>query len=75
MVERALLEKVMQLDESARLELRDAIEASVAAEPLTPELSELLRQRVAEDDTADWESYVSLEDDELEVRARRRPVG
>lgn len=74
MVERALLEQVMRLDEGTRLELRDAIEASVVDEHLAPELAGLLRMRVAEDDTANWDEYVTLEDDEHEVRARRRRI-
>lgn len=62
----------MQLDEGIRLELRDAIEASLLDDHLTPELARLLAQRVAEDDAADWGDYVTLEDDERDVRARRR---
>jgi len=72
MVDRALLEQVMRLDEETRLELRDAIEASVVEEHLTPELSELLDERVADDDAANREEYVALEDDERDVRSRRR---
>lgn len=74
MVDRALLEQVLQLDEGARLELRDAIESSVLDVHLTPELAELLARRVAEDDAADWSEYASLDDDERSVRARRRRV-
>ena len=74
MVDRTLLEQVMRLDEGTRLELRDAIEASVVDERLTPELAGLLRKRVAEDDAADWDAYPTLEDDEREVRARRHRV-
>jgi hypothetical protein len=74
MVDRALLEQVMQLDEGTRLELRDAIEASVVDDYLTPDLAELLAQRVAEDDAANWREYVTLEDDEREIRAHRRQM-
>ncbi|MFT4136633.1 hypothetical protein [Microbacterium sp.] len=56
------------------LELRDAIEASVADEHLTPDLARLLSQRVAEDDAANWDEYVTIEQDEREVQARRRPI-
>lgn len=72
MVDNALLEQVMKLDADSRLELRDAIEASVVNEYLTPELAALLAERVAEDDAANHADYVSLEDDEREVRAARR---
>lgn len=61
MVDNALLEQVMKLDAGSRLELRDAIEASVASEYLTPDLSALLTQRVAEDEAADHAEYASLE--------------
>lgn len=74
MVDRALLEQVMRLDEGTRLELRDAIEASVVDDHLTPDLARLVSGRVAEDDVADWDEYATLEDDEREVRARRRRI-
>ncbi|MGB4777762.1 hypothetical protein [Microbacterium sp.] len=74
MVDRALLEQVMRLDEGTRLELRDAIEASVVDEHLTPDLARLLIERVAEDDATNWDEYVTLEDDERDVRARRRRI-
>ncbi len=72
MVDSALLEQVMKLDAVSRLELRDAIEASVVSDYLTPERAELLAERVAEDDTANHDDYISLEDEEREVRAARR---
>lgn len=71
MVDNALLERVMQLDEQSRLELRDAIEASVELAPLNPQMQLLLNERIAEDDAANWGSYVTLADDEYEVRASR----
>lgn len=64
----------MRLDEGTRLELRDAIEASVVDEHLTPDLARLLIERVAEDDATNWDEYVTLEDDERDVRARRRRI-
>ncbi|MDR0284543.1 MAG: hypothetical protein LBI33_06580 [Propionibacteriaceae bacterium] len=70
MVNTGLLDEVMRLDESDRLEVRDAIEASVADDYLTMELAALLATRVADDDAADHNSYITLEDDEREVRAR-----
>lgn len=74
MVDRALLEQVMRLDEGTRLEIRDAIEASVVDEHRTPDLDRLLSERVAEDNVANWDEYVTLEDDEREVRAGRRRI-
>ncbi len=71
-VHRALWGQMMRLDEATLLELRDAIEASVADDYLTPELAELLAQRVADDHAANWDQYVTLEDDERKVRSRRR---
>ncbi len=40
--------------------------------PLTAEEQALLDERVAEDDAADWDGYVTLNEDEREMRARRR---
>jgi len=71
MVDHALLEQVMKLDADSRLELRDAIEASVVSEYLTPERAALLAERVAEDDTANHADYVSLEELERHTLARR----
>ncbi|MFT4213404.1 MAG: hypothetical protein QM622_01325 [Microbacterium sp.] len=59
----------MRLDEGTRLQLRDAIEASVVDEHLTSGLSRLLIERIAEDDATIWDEYVTLEDDEREARA------
>lgn len=73
MVNPGLMDQVMQLDEVSRLELRDAIDASVGLPLLTPELEALLADRVADDDVANWEDYVSVEDDERETWARRTP--
>lgn len=71
MVDSALLEQVMKLDAGSRLELRDAIEASVVSEYLTPELSSLLTERFAEDDAANHDDYISLEELERKTLARR----
>lgn len=70
MVDNALLEQVMKLDADSRLELRDAIEASVVSEYLTPELATLLADRVAEDDAANHDD-ISLEELERRTQARR----
>ena len=71
MVDNALLEQVMKLDTDSRLEVRDAIEASVVSEYLTPELAELLAERVADDDAANHAGYISLEELERRTQARR----
>ncbi len=70
MVDRALLEQVMKLDAGTRLELRDAIEASMVDEYLTPELAALLDERLAEDDAAS-QDYVSREELERQTLLRR----
>ena len=70
MVDQALLEQVLQLDAASRLELRDAIEASVA-DDLTLDLATLLADRVAEDNTADHDKYISFEELERQTRTRR----
>lgn len=61
----------MKLDANSRLELRDAIEASVVSEYLTPERATLLAERVADDDAANHDDYISLEELELETLTRR----
>lgn len=71
MVDNALLEQVMKLDAGSRLELRDAIEASVVSEYLTPELATLLAERIADDDAANHDDYISLEELERQTQARR----
>jgi hypothetical protein len=71
MVNPGLVDQVMQLDEASRLELRDAIDASVGPTVLTPELERLLVQRISEDDSANWDDYISIEDDAREVWNRR----
>ncbi len=74
MVDNALLQQVMKLDADSRLELRDAIEASVVSEYLTPELSEILAERVAEDDAADHADYVTIEELERQTLAHEQFV-
>lgn len=61
----------MKLDQQSRLELRDAIDASMGVN-LPADLRLLLEERVALDDKAEWDDYPTLEEDEAEVRARRR---
>ncbi|MCR6712025.1 MAG: hypothetical protein NVV57_04720 [Demequina sp.] len=75
MVDNALLAQVMRLDAESRLELRDAIEASVAHELLPSDLAALLAARVAEDDESDHDQYVTLDDLERQTLARRARRG
>lgn len=70
MVDQALLEKVMRLDESARRELRDALDDSLDDRYVSPEIAAIIDQRIAEAD-ANPDDFVTLEDFEREVRARR----
>ncbi len=71
MVNQALLEQVMRLDESTRRELRDAIDKSLDHGHLSPEIAAILDERIAEAD-AKPDDFVTLVDFEREVRARRR---
>lgn len=70
MVDHGLLEQVLQLDESARRELRAVIDASLDDGSVTPETAAIIDQRLAEAD-ANPDEYVTLDDDEREVRSRR----
>ena len=70
MVDRALLEQVMRLDESARRELRDAIEDSLDDGYVSPAIAAIIDQRIAEADANPGDS-VTLDEFEREVRARR----
>lgn len=65
-----LLEQVMRLDESARRELRDAIEESLDDGYVSPEIAAIIDQRIADAD-ANPDDFVMLDDFEREVRARR----
>ena len=69
MVDQALLEQVMRLDESTRRELRDAIDDSLDDGYVSSEIAAIIDQRIAEAD-ANPEDSVTLEDFEREVRAR-----
>lgn len=69
-MDNALLEQVMQLDESARRELRDAIDESLP-EHLSPQVVVLPKERIAEAD-ANPDDYVTLEEFKRQVAERRR---
>jgi hypothetical protein len=70
MVDHALLEQVMGLDEPSRRELRDAIDDSLDDRHVSPEVAAIIDQRIAEAD-ANPDDFVTLDEDEREVRARR----
>ncbi len=70
MVDKALLEQVMRLDEPARRELRDALDASLDEGDVPPGIAAIIHQRLA-DAIEHPEDSVALDDFEREVRARR----
>ena len=76
MVDQALLEQVLRLDEPTRRELRDATEDSLD-DDITPsmtaplaEIAAIIDRRIAKAD-ADPDGFMPLGDFECEVRARR----
>lgn len=69
MVDHALLEQVLRLDESARRELRAVIDESLDDGCVPPEIAAIVDQRIAEAD-ANPDDYVTLDEDEREVRSR-----
>jgi len=73
MVNHALLEQVLGLDESARRELRAAIDDSLGDGYMSPEIAAIIDQRIA-DAEANPADYVTLDEFEREVRSRRHPV-
>ncbi|WP_163540898.1 hypothetical protein [Occultella kanbiaonis] len=70
MVDQALLEQVLQLDESARRELRAVLDDSLDDGHVSPEIAAIIDQRIAEAD-ANPADYVTLDEDERVVRSRR----
>lgn len=71
MVDQALLEQVLRLDESTRRELRDAIDDSLDDGYVSPEIAAIIDQRLAAAD-ANPNDFVTLDEDERLLRARRR---
>jgi hypothetical protein len=71
MVDGTLLEQVMQLDESARRELRDALDESLP-EHVSPQVVALLKERIAEAD-ANPDDYLSLDEFRRQIAKRRAP--
>ena len=70
MVNHGLLEQVLGLDEATRRELRAAIGDSLDDGYVSPEIAAIIDQRIADAD-ANPDDYVTLDEDEREVRSRR----
>lgn len=70
MVEQGLLERALQLDESARRELISLLQGSLDHGDVSPEVAALIDQRIAEAD-ANPDDFMPLDEFEREVRARR----
>lgn len=70
MVDNALLEQVMRLDEPTRRELRDAIDHSLDDGFVSPAIAAIIDQRIKDAD-ANPNDFVTLADFEREVRERR----
>lgn len=70
MVDHALLEQVLRLDESARRELRAVIDDSLDDGYVAPDIAAVIDQRIAEAD-ANPNDVVTLDEFEHEVRSRR----
>ena len=70
MVDHALLEQVLGLDEAARRELRAVIDDSLDDGFVSPEIAAIIDQRIAEAD-ANPDDFVTLDEFEREVRSRR----
>jgi hypothetical protein len=73
MVDHALREQVLKLDDSARRELRAVIDDSLDDGYVSPEIGAVIDQRIAEAD-ANPHAYAPLDEDEHEVRSRRHPA-
>lgn len=70
MVSHALLEQVLGLDDSARRELRAVIDDSLDDGYVSPEIAAIIDQRI-DAAAANPDDYVTLDEDEREVRSRR----
>ena len=70
MVDHALLEQVLRLDESTRRELRAVIDDSLDDGYVSPEIAAIIDQRIADAD-ANPDDYVTLDEFEREVASRR----
>lgn len=70
MVHRSLLDQALRLDEPARRELIAALQRSLRTDPVPPEGTAVIDQRIAEADK-DPDDSVSLDDFEQRVRSRR----
>ena len=70
MINRSLLDQALRLDEPARRELIVALQQSLGAEEVAPEVGAIIDRRIAEAD-ADPDDSVSLDDFERQIRSRR----
>lgn len=70
MVEHALLEQVLGLDESARRELRALIDNSLDDGDVAPEIAAIIDRRI-EEASASPNDYVSVDQFEREIRSLR----
>ncbi|HIZ34537.1 MAG TPA: hypothetical protein H9815_02075 [Candidatus Ruania gallistercoris] len=70
MINRSLLDQALRLDEPARRELIVALQQSLGAEEVAPEVAAIIDHRIAEAD-ADPDDSVSLDDFERQIRSRR----
>lgn len=69
-IDRALLERALQLDEPARRELISVLQDSLDDGEVSPEVAAVVDQRIAEAD-ANPGDFATLDEFEREVRARR----
>lgn len=67
---RSLLDQALQLDEPARRELIAALQRSLQADPVAPDVAAIIDQRIAQADE-DPDDSVPLDDFEQRVRSRR----
>lgn len=72
MVDAELFDRVMRLGEAARRELRDAIDGSLGYDDVPDEVLTVVDERLARMGSTASPDSVSLDDDEREVRGRRR---
>lgn len=70
MVDQALLERALRLDESGRRELISVLQDSLGDGEVSPEVAAIIDQRLAAADTTP-DQFATLDDFEREVLARR----
>lgn len=70
MVDQALLERALRLDEPARRELISVLQNSLDNGEVSPEAATIIDQRIVEADT-NPDDFVPVDEFEREVRTRR----